>query len=198
MQPEVLAGRLCLEFADTSRAEDKGEELHSIADVLQWATEAGLLSAADCDRQAAHYEGNRRKTAADFIEAIAVRDLLLSVFSGIADGRPLRDKDLSALNSALARTPALLRIRTRSGGFATNWDSAAGGLSQVLFPILADAASLIASDRLRRVRECASAECTCLFVDESRNGSRRWCDMNSCGNRMKARRHYEKAKSGIE
>ena len=198
MRFECVPGSLCLAFADTARAEDKGEELHRIADVLQWAKEAGLLSAADCERLAAQYDGNRRKTAADFARAIAIRDLLLSVFSGIANGRPLRNRDLSALNSALAQTPALLRIRARSGAFATNWDSAAGGLSQVLFPVLTDAASLIASDRLGRVRECASAECTCLFVDESRNGSRRWCDMNSCGNRMKARRHYEKSKSGIE
>lgn len=198
MRFEFVAGRLCLEFADTSRAEDKGEELHGIADVLQWAKEAGLLSAAGCDRLAAQYEGNRRKTAADLARAIEVRDLLLSVFSGIANGRPLRDRDLSALNSALAQTHALLRVRARSGTFETKWDSAAGGLSQILFPILADAANLLASDRLGRVRKCASAECTCLFVDESRNGSRRWCDMNACGNRMKARRHYERSKSGLE
>ena len=195
MQFEFIADRLCLQFADTARAEDKDEELHSIADVLQWAKEACLLPAADCDRLAAHYEGHRRKNAADFARAIEVRDLLHSVFSGIANGRPLRDRDLSALNSALAQTPALLRVRARSGKFGTTWESAAGELSQVLFPILADAANLLSSDRLGRVRECASAECTCLFVDESRNGSRRWCDMNSCGNRMKARRHYERSKS---
>lgn len=166
-----------------------------MVDVLQWTKESGLLSSADSERLAAHYEGNRRKAAADLARAIGVRDLLLSVFSGIANGRPLRDRDLAELNSALAETPALLRVRARSGKLGTTWDSAAEGLSQILFPILADAANLLASDRLGRVRECASAECTCLFVDESRNRSRRWCDMNACGNRMKARRHYERSKS---
>jgi predicted RNA-binding Zn ribbon-like protein len=195
MQSEVVTGRLCLEFADTARAKDKDEELHSMVDVLQWAKASGLLSSTNCERLTAHYEGNRRKAAADLARAIGVRDLLLSVFSGIANGRPLRDRDLAELNSALAKTPALLRVRARAGKLGTTWDSAAEGLSQILFPILADAADFLASDRLGRVRECASAECTCLFIDESRNRSRRWCDMNACGNRMKARRHYERAKS---
>ena len=194
MRFELVAGKLCLEFADTSRAEDKGEELHSIEDLLQWAKEAGVLSSADSGRLAKHYEGNRRQAAADLAKALGVRDLLHSIFTGIANGRPLRDRDLSELNSALAQTPALLRVRAHSGTVGTQWGSAAEGLSQVLFPVLADAANLLASDRLGRLRGCASAECTMLFVDESRNGSRRWCDMNACGNRMKARRHYARTR----
>jgi predicted RNA-binding Zn ribbon-like protein len=193
MRFAFVAGRLCLEFAD-SGAEDRGEEFHSMEDVLQWAKEAGLLTSDDRARMAAHYESNRRKAAADLARAIGVRDLLHSVFSGIANGRPLRDRELSELNSALAETPAFLRVRARSGRLATTWDSAAEGLSQILFPVLSDAANLLASASLGRVRECASAECACLFVDESRNRRRRWCDMNACGNRMKARRHYERSR----
>lgn len=196
MQLGSAAGKLCLEFADTSRAADKGEELHAIEDLLQWAKEAGVLSSADSGRLAKHYEANRRQAAADLAKAIGARNLLYSIFTGIANGRPLRERDLSQLNAALTQTPALLRVRAHSGTVQTQWGSAAEGLSQVLFPVLADAANLIASDRLGRVRECASAECTMLFVDESRNGSRRWCDMNACGNRMKARRHYAKTRKG--
>jgi predicted RNA-binding Zn ribbon-like protein len=196
MQFELLAGKLCLGFADTSRAGDKGEELHSIEDLLQWAKDARVLSSADSGRLAKHYKGSRRQAATDFANAIGVRDLLHSIFTGTANGCPLRDRDLSDLNSALAQTPALLSVRARSGAVGTQWGSAAEGLSQVLFPVLADAANLLASDRLGRVRECASAECIMLFVDESRNGSRRWCDMSSCGNRMKSRRHYAKARKG--
>jgi len=42
----------------------------------------------------------------------------------------------------------------------------------------------------RRVRVCQN--CRWLFLDRSRNGSRRWCDMAVCGNRQKARRHYQR------
>ena len=196
MRSEFVAGKLCLGFADTARAADKYEELHSIEDVLQWATKAGVISSAYSDRLAKHYEDNRRQAAADLARAVGVRDLLRSILTGVADGRPLRERDLSELNSALAQTPALLRVRSHSGMVRKQWSSASEGLSQLLFPVLEDAANLLASDRLGRVRECASDECTMLFVDESRNGSRRWCDMNECGNRMKARRHYARTRKG--
>jgi predicted RNA-binding Zn ribbon-like protein len=46
------------------------------------------------------------------------------------------------------------------------------------------------------VRRCASDACLWLFIDESKAGTRRWCDMSSCGNRAKSRRHYLKSKAG--
>jgi len=196
MRSETVAGKLCLAFADTARAEDKDEELHSIGDLLQWATKTGVLSSAESGRLAKHYEGNRRQAAVDLARAVGVRDLLRSIFTGIANGRPLRDRDVAELNSALAQTPALLRVRAHAGTVETQWDSAAEGLPKVAFDVLADAGNLLASDRRERIRECSSAECTMLFIDESRNSSRRWCDMNSCGNRMKARRHYARAREG--
>ena len=85
-------------------------------------------------------------------------------------------------------------IRYHSDRIEREWTSTADGLQQVLFAVLTSAAELLASDRVRRVRECASADCTWLFVDESRNRSRRWCEMRACGNRMKARRHYYKGR----
>jgi predicted RNA-binding Zn ribbon-like protein len=195
MQRETGAGKLCLAFADTARAEDKEEELNGIGDLLQWATKMGVLSSAESGRLAKHYAGNRRQAAADLAMAVAVRDLLRSILTGIANGRPLRDRDIAELNSALAQTPALLRV-SHAGAVGTQWDSAAEGLPKVLFQVLVDAANLLASDRRERIRECSSAECTMLFIDASRNGSRRWCDMNVCGNRMKARRHYARSRKG--
>jgi predicted RNA-binding Zn ribbon-like protein len=50
----------------------------------------------------------------------------------------------------------------------------------------------MASDRRRRVRLCANAQCLWLFLDQSKGGTRRWCDMAACGNRAKARRHYQR------
>jgi len=198
MRFEFIAGALCLDFANTIhdfRAEDHEEELHAISDVLQWAKEAKLLSPADYDRLATHYRRNHCEADAALAKGTVIRDLLLSIFAGIANGRSVSSQRLSELNSALAQAPALLHVHKYSRRFETGWTSAADGLQQVLFPILASAVELLGSDRLGRIRECASADCTWLFVDESRNRSRRWCDMSSCGNRMKARRHYKKSKA---
>ena len=195
MRFEFIAGALCLDFANTihdSRAEDNEEELHTISDVLQWAEEARLLSSADHGRLAAHYRGNSREAAAAFSRSLTTRNLLLAIFGSIANGRPASSRYLSELNSALAQAPGLLSVRKNANRIETEWTSSAHGLQRVLFVVLTSAAELLASERLGRIRECASADCTWLFVDESRNHSRRWCEMRACGNRMKARRHYQR------
>ena len=197
MRFEFIGGAVCLDFANTihnARAEDTEEDLHEIMDLVQWAKEAGLLSSADHDQLAAHYSRSSREAAAALKKAIIIRDLVLSIFSSIANGRSLPSQRLSELNSALAQFPGMLRVQKHSDRIERQWTSTAGGLQQVLFAVLTSAAELLASDRVRRVRECASADCTWLFVDESRNRSRRWCEMRACGNRMKARRHYYKSR----
>ena len=198
MRFEFIAGSLCLDFANTihdSRAEDNEEELHAISDLLHWAREARLLPWADCDRLAAYYDRNPREASTALAKGTAIRDLLLSIFATIANGGSVPAQHLSALNSALAQAPALLRVHKHSRRIETEWTSANDGVQQIFFAVLSSAAELLASDRLARVRECRSNVCTWLFVDESRNRSRRWCDMSSCGNRMKARRHYQRAKA---
>jgi len=62
--------------------------------------------------------------------------------------------------------------------------------------VLWSAADLLTHADRRRVRRCANDACLWLFVDESKAETRRWCDMSSCGNRAKSRRHYLKTKTG--
>ena len=196
MRFEFIGGALCVDFANTihdSHAEDNEDELRNLSDFLQWAREAGLLSLAEHDRLLAHYARNSRAALAALSAGITTRDLVLDILSGVAGGRPVSPRRLSELNAALARTPGLPRVHQRAGRIEMDWESAAGGLQRVQFAILTSAAQLLASDRVGSLRECASADCTWLFVDETRNHSRRWCDMRTCGNRMKARRHYRRS-----
>jgi predicted RNA-binding Zn ribbon-like protein len=59
-----------------------------------------------------------------------------------------------------------------------------------------DAVALLTDPaRLARVRVCEGANCTWLFLDPTKNGSRRWCEMKSCGNRAKASRHRARARA---
>ena len=55
---------------------------------------------------------------------------------------------------------------------------------------------ILSENGQQRIRRCTNDDCLWLFLDESKNGTRRWCDMASCGNRAKARRHYLKMKQG--
>jgi len=80
--------------------------------------------------------------------------------------------------------------------YALGWDDGEA-LDSILWPVAKSAAELLTSEEAKLVRQCegfAATECAWLFIDETRNRSRRWCSMTSCGNRAKARRHYQRAR----
>ena len=173
MKRSHVAGNLCLDFVNTvdpRHGTPREEDLPDYAAVLDWARQAGIgvapLATGNASR--AHEE------------AIALRETLYAIFGAVARGEAPPAKALRHLNDELARRPR--RITER---FA--WAPA----DDVLAPVVWSAAELLTSGPLERVRECPGDDtCGWLFLDTSRNGSRRWCDMRTCGNRAKARRHY--------
>jgi predicted RNA-binding Zn ribbon-like protein len=117
---------------------------------------------------------------------------------------PVNGKDLAILNGyvkealayrCIAPASAFARTSTMtSNGFAFGWQWREEGtdLNAPFWPLALAAAELLVSGDLGLVRECRSATCRWLFLDKSKNHSRRWCDMKTCGNRVKARRYYRK------
>jgi predicted RNA-binding Zn ribbon-like protein len=87
-------------------------------------------------------------------------------------------------------------VRRAEGGFRWGWDEESDSLTKVLWPVAKAAADLLTSEghALKRLHQCAASDCGWLFIDMSRNHSRRWCDMSNCGNVAKARRHYHRKK----
>src|SRR6185437_14794355 len=103
-------------------------------------------------------------------------------------------EDLSFLNGDLAASLPNARVEYTEDGFAWTWSGRA--LDAVLWPISRAAADLLVSDAERRkVRQCGAGDCEWLFLDTSKNRSRQWCSMQSCGNREKARRHYQRVRA---
>ena len=103
---------------------------------------------------------------------------------------------LAVLNRALADALPHRRVVQSGRGFSLGWDDT-DDLRRMLWPVALSAVELLAGDHAAPVKLCGMREttgCSWLFVDESRNGSRRWCSMKDCGNRAKARRHYRKVK----
>src|SRR5262249_44474005 len=131
-----------------------------------------------------------------FADAIALREAIYRMFSALAASQIVAEKDLALLNRTLAEAPDRETLARADSGYA--WavkriDMSAAGL---LAPVLWSAADLVTHVDRRRVRRGAKDQCLWLFVDESKAGPRRWCDMASCGNRAKSRRHYLKTKAG--
>jgi predicted RNA-binding Zn ribbon-like protein len=112
------------------------------------------------------------------------------VFGTVASGSQVADADLAGLNRALAEAPPRAALARLAGGYVWRIDETSPSASALLAPVLWSAADLLVQAPHRRIRQCANPQCLWLFLDASKNGTRRWCDMAACGNRAKARRHY--------
>jgi predicted RNA-binding Zn ribbon-like protein len=187
------SGAVCLDFANTwgDRERPESDRLTSYPSLLAFAAQAGLVGR----REAATLLRGAGEAPAGAAAALAVarrlRDALYGVFAAQARGRRVPAADLDTLNTALRAALPHLEVRRRGGRYAWAWQDRTH-LASPLRPIARSAAELLTGADLGRVRECDGATCTWLFLDQSRNRSRRWCSMESCGNRAKAQRHYHR------
>lgn len=193
---EFSGGELCLDFANTvsDHGRSHGEHLAAWPDLVAWGEQAGLLAASEADRIRA---GNRRRPGLverEFRRAVRLRGCLYRVFSDVADGRPPAGRDLEELNTWTARVMRHARLVAATGGLAWGWawTESRAPFDRLLWPVVKSAADLLASPAAADVRECASSTCTWLFLDRSRTKQRRWCSMQTCGNRAKVHRFYER------
>jgi predicted RNA-binding Zn ribbon-like protein len=195
------APRICLDFANTLDGRFTAHPRESLTDyaaLVSWTRQAGIV-AEDTARCLAEESAGQQVAAAMALErAIALREALYRIFSAVARQRSPQTADLDCLNAILGEVLAALRITPTAEGFAWDWTGDKQGLDCLLWPIAQSAAALLTSGALHTVRECAAPSCGWLFLDTSRNHSRRWCDMKACGNRAKARRHYERKKMTTE
>jgi predicted RNA-binding Zn ribbon-like protein len=195
---EFSGGELCLDFANTASARFQAtprEHLHGYRDLVAWGRQGEVVAPAQATELLA--EAARRPGEADAVygRAIALREAIFRTFARREVALPPTPEDLATLNAELASAMAHTRLVPTTKGFDWAWREGAGALDRPLWPVARSAAELLTSEALDRVRECGADDCDWLFVDTSKNRSRRWCDMNSCGNRAKARRHYEKKRA---
>ena len=195
---EFLGEALCLDFLNTlhdAGAEDPGEELSSNVDLAAWAAQAGILSASEASRLQAralrnyvqlNLMGQKRASLRD--NARALREALRQIFQRAVRAGKVAPSDVETLNRLLERFPAAGRIERSNGDWTLSWESQASGAEKIFYAIVKSAAELVATARWRTVRECASDTCTWMFLDTSKNHSRRWCEMARCGNRDKVHR----------
>jgi predicted RNA-binding Zn ribbon-like protein len=198
MKFEQIGGVLCLDFANTVHCyscENVRDDLHDLAAFVEWNKQWGALSETEAEgliREA------QRKTAdaTGILERVKqLRFAIYQLFAAIAEDRTPQKSQLSVLNDVLAEGLGQLRLSlTSDRSFEWTWVKNGGGIERLLWPIARSAAELLISEDRLRVRQCNGERCTWLFVDMSKNKSRRWCTMADCGNRAKARRFYERTR----
>ncbi len=186
---------LCVDYANTRFWRGRApatETLHTFADLLRWLeTSAGIDAGAL--RELAGWARDEPKAAMRFLgEALHLREALYRIFSALAAGKPAPQRDIAALQKALAAVPARNRLTVTASVYGWVMSAPRRSVPHLLAPVLWSAGDLITGDARYRLRRCANDACLWLFLADSKNATRRWCAMASCGNRAKARRHYLK------
>jgi predicted RNA-binding Zn ribbon-like protein len=170
---KLIGGAPALDFAnlvsyrDTPRAHDW---LDPPDNVHRWTRAAGLEARVS----------DRLETLIDLREALA------QVFLALADGEDPRGPAFDVVAGAAHRARAQEQLTWDAGGAV--WSLSKPSLADVL----ARDAALVLTDPSKRSRIGACTECRWIYLDTTRNRSRRWCDPADCGNRARQRRHYRR------
>jgi predicted RNA-binding Zn ribbon-like protein len=198
-QAEQVAGRLCLDFAnlvggwnDIETARE--DRLTEYADLVAFAWKAGLVD----DAAAAHLwrcaQARARETAAVLSRARRLRGAIHAIAWNFERERPQRESDLLALGEEVRIARDRQRLQPADGRLEWRLSEEAAALDAPLWPVALSAESYFTSADLSRLHSCPGEDCGWHFEDQTRNRSRRWCDMGDCGNVAKVRRFRSKVR----
>jgi predicted RNA-binding Zn ribbon-like protein len=192
-------GHLALDFCNTvhwHKRPQPVELIETYAQLVEWGKRAGTLTAraaAQLLRAAAtrpHAAETARRTA------IELRESLYRLFAAHAHRRTPSTADLESLNRYLATASARLHLARDGEGYRWGYARDERALDRMLWPVVEEAADLLTSPGLQRVGQCADERgCGWLFLDTTKNHSRRYCATGDCGAINKARRYYRRQRA---
>jgi predicted RNA-binding Zn ribbon-like protein len=199
--PPLLGGHLALDFANSLDGRGSARERDRLTDypaLVAWALAAGAADRGEAADLRAYADWAPGSAAQALAEAKALREAVYRAAAAIASGAAPEPADLDALNRRLAPILSETRLSATPAGLAPAWGGGPDALERVLWPVARAAFELLSGAAAGRLRQCAGADCRRLFLDRSKNGSRRWCAMSDCGNLAKARRHRARTTGGVK
>jgi predicted RNA-binding Zn ribbon-like protein len=192
------SGHVVLDYTNTlswRTRDEKVEFLKDYTDLVIWGKMTGLLGEERAHFLLKEEQRHPEQAVSVYQRAIALREALYRILSDFSSGVQPGLSYIAVLNKELSLAMPYRRVEWNGEDFQWSWDEETGQLDSLLWYVVGAAADLFTSDTLQRVGECQGIGCGWLFIDTSKNHSRRWCDMESCGNRAKARRHYKRKQS---
>lgn len=197
--PEPHGETLCLDFANTVEPRfraDGHDWIGNFDDLVRWALYAGMLTRQQESRLKNSASQHPRTARQAFTSAITLREAIYRTFSALVDQSTPDQADLDLLRDGYAEAIQHQRLTVEHGRAHTAWE-AGDELDQITWPISRDAFELLTRGPLGRIKRCPAEQggCAWLFIDGSKNGSRRWCSMRDCGNRVKSRRQNERLRA---
>ena len=194
---DLKSGHPSLEFTNTvsnHASEQPGEKLFNYEDVLAWARRVGLLREEQVDRLTYTAARKPQEAARVFAMALELREAIYRIVVTQTKGKSPAKEDLTIINAVLSRLTSGAQMVFHAGKYEWQWNFDENAMEIPLWILALSAADLMTSEYYERVGQCADEDgCGWLFVDTSKNHSRRWCDINDCGNRAKQRRYQKRA-----
>lgn len=185
--------QLCIHFVNSVvwRASEHPADHITGPDVLmRFARRAGVLNEEQVEHLRQHAADNPEEAQAALERAKDVREAIYRVLYAVANHLPADPSDVEMLNDMVTEAHDQLHLVPGEIGsaFEWRWKSAEPQFDMLLWSVARSAAELLTSDELKKLKTCPGEGCAFLFLDRSRNGKRRWCEMDLCGNRNKVKR----------
>jgi predicted RNA-binding Zn ribbon-like protein len=191
---KLLHEHLSLDFVNSTsnHQHTSGEYLKTYDDLVSWGVDVGLLSTDQAQHLWDTASQQPTQAAAIHQKAVVLREAIYRILIDVALKQTPKSADLDTLNVALNEATAHMRLASSEGGFRWTWDGEEAHLDYLLWRAAWATSELLMSDKLKHIGQCEG--CDWLFLDMGRGHRRRWCNMNTCGNRAKARRYYQRTK----
>ncbi len=188
-----IGGALWLDAVNSEWISD-GERVDGWRDAA--SLEAWLRQAGERFGEAEALRDVRLKGGDELLEAAKpLRAALRAACEAAHEERRVPALALAELNAALARRAVMSRLEATADGWRER--EVLAGQEGVLWLLARSAARSWTGGELSRLKPCANPDCILWFLDTSKNGTRRWCSMQGCGNRHKVTAHYERRKRRV-
>ena len=183
---------LCLEFANTIVIQHRKrvDLIGSPEELMQWLLEKNILAPAalsELNHKWSKSEQNRLTQIAQNF-----RDELRAMAEKVVAKREIPESSRESINDLLAQQSEYSSIERTRSGFEIRKHRELDRPEQLLFSIAESAAALLCEANLALVKKCSNPECTLFFFDSTKNHRRRWCSMQTCGNRMKVDAYWKR------
>jgi predicted RNA-binding Zn ribbon-like protein len=189
----IIGGDVALDFINTEDGDPPAECLRGYGDLVAWSVLVGLLSVEEGERLLEVADLRPESAEAAYRDALKLRGALQDVFRAVAEEKAPASLDLETVRKHEIEALSRAELAQNDEGFRWEWRDPRD-LSGMLWPVAHSAAGLLTSGDLDRLKLCAG--CYWVFLDASRNRSRRWCTMEVCGTDEKKRRYVAKRAAG--
>ncbi|MDR3493878.1 MAG: CGNR zinc finger domain-containing protein [Ancalomicrobiaceae bacterium] len=192
----LVGGELALDFANTSSGRGTSghlEHLRRAEDVADWAGHARVILPDDADWLRGRVGGDGALAEDLLGSALDLREHIYVIASELAAGRLAPQPSIDSLTKAHARCVGKAHLKPFERQFFWTWSPRQDPVEAALGPVALSAMTTLMQADLTRVKQCQGEKCGWLFFDTTKNKSRRWCEMEVCGNRAKQKRLTQRA-----